>query len=128
MVTRRQALALIPVFLLTVAGRRSIIHPTPRRGITGARVLTAAQLRDVDPEVVRSFDMVRAIPQIADGIFCHCGCEELPDHYSLLSCYEGDGMAQGCIVCQGEGRMAYQLHRQGKTLDQIRAAIDRHFG
>jgi hypothetical protein len=128
MVTRRQALALIPIFLLTVAGRRSSVHPTPRRGITAAKVLSAPQLGDVDADVVRCFDMVREIPHIADGIFCHCGCEDMPGHYSLLSCYEGDGMAQGCIVCQGEGRTAYQLHQQGKTLDQIRAAIDRHFG
>lgn len=128
MVNRRQALALIPVFLLTVAGRRSIMHPTPRPGITGTRVLTAAQLTDVDPAVVRIFDMVREIPQVVDGIFCHCGCEDMPDHYSLLSCFERAGMAQGCVICQGEGRTAYQLHQQGKTLEQIRAAIDRTFG
>jgi hypothetical protein len=128
MPTRRQALALLPIFLFTFAGRRSTIHPTPRRGITAAKVLKASQLPDVDPEVIRIFDMVREIPQVTDGIFCHCGCADLPDHYSLLSCYEADGMAQACVVCQGEGRLAYQLHQQGKTLDQIRVAIDRNFG
>jgi hypothetical protein len=72
--------------------------------------------------------MVREIPQVADGVFCYCGCAEIPDHYSLLSCYEADGMAQACVVCQGEGRMVYELHKKGKTLDEIRAAIDRNFG
>jgi hypothetical protein len=37
-------------------------------------------------------------------------------------------MAQACVVCQGEGRMVYELHKKGKTLDEIRAAIDRNFG
>jgi hypothetical protein len=128
MITRRQALALLPIFFCTIAGRRATLHPTPRRGITAAKVLKPAQLPDVDPDVVRVFDMVREIPQVIDGIYCHCGCAELPDHYSLLSCYETDGMAQACVVCQGEGRLAYDLHKQGRTLGQIRDAIDRDFG
>ena len=78
--------------------------------------------------MLRTFDMVRSTPQIMDGIYCYCGCDELPDHYSLLSCYEQDGMAQACEICQGEARLAYRLHRQGKTLGEIRTAIDRNFG
>jgi hypothetical protein len=91
-------------------------------------VLKAADLHGADQDVVRVFDMVREIPQIADGIYCHCGCAELDGSYSLLSCYEAGGMAQACQVCQGEGRMVYELQRKGKTLDEIRAAIDRNFG
>jgi hypothetical protein len=48
--------------------------------------------------------------------------------YSLLSCFEADGMAGHCEVCQNEGRLAYRLHKQGKTLKEIRAAIDAKFG
>jgi hypothetical protein len=128
MLTRRQALGLLPIFLLSIAARRFTVHPTPRRGITSARVLKADQLSDVDADVIGIFDMVREIPQIADGIYCHCGCAEMPDHYSLLSCFEQDGMAQACVICQGEGRMTYELHKKGKSLDDIRAAIDRNFG
>jgi phosphoribosyl-dephospho-CoA transferase len=36
-------------------------------------------------------------------------------------------MARMCLVCQGEAKMAARLHREGKTLDQIRAAIDARF-
>ena len=68
--------------------------------------------------------MVREIPQIIDGIHCYCGCAELPDSYSLLTCYEGDGMAQMCHICQGEARLAYRLHKDGKSLEDIRTAID----
>ena len=128
MLTRRQALGLLPLAFMSLANRRFSLHPTPRRGITAARVLKADQLHGADDDVVAVFNMVRQIPQVADGIYCYCGCADLPDHYSLLSCYEQDGMAQGCVICQGEGRMAFELHKQGRTLDQIRAAIDRNFG
>lgn len=101
-------------------------HPDPRPGITGKNVLTHAQLED-NPDVIPLFDHIRQIPQIVDGIRCHCGCADTPGYRSLLSCYEGDGMAQDCTVCQGQGKLAWSLSRQGKTLDQIRAAIDTQF-
>jgi len=102
-------------------------HPTPRPGITAEKVLTEAQL---GPWVVAlpAFDEVRQIPEIVDGIRCNCGCADEPGFYSLLSCYEGEGMARVCDICQGQGRLAYRLHRAGKTLDEIRAAIDARFG
>ena len=53
---------------------------------------------------------------------------ENPDSYSLLSCYEGKTpMAQHCAICLGQGRLAYRLSREGKSLDEIRAAIDEEF-
>jgi hypothetical protein len=102
-------------------------HPTPRPGITAVRVLTAAQLATT-PDLVPLFDMVREIPEIVDGIRCQCGCSDPPDYYSLLSCYEGDGMARHCEICQGQARLAHRLHRAGNTLDEIRDAIDARFG
>lgn len=122
------AFALLPrrLFALGVARARGP-HPTPRPGVTGARVLAAAALAD-SPRLVPLFDAVRESAAIVDGIRCHCGCADLPGRYSLLSCYEDDGMARLCPICQGEGRLATRLHREGKTLDQIRDAIDAQFG
>ncbi|HEV8150359.1 MAG TPA: PCYCGC motif-containing (lipo)protein [Gemmatimonadales bacterium] len=102
-------------------------HPTPRPGITAARVLSREQLADT-PAAIPVFDQVREIPEIVDGIRCQCGCADLEDHYSLLSCYEGEAMAKSCVVCQGQGRLAYRLHRAGKTLEEIRHAIDARYG
>lgn len=100
-------------------------HPEPRPGIDASRVLTAEQLHV--PHAAEVFDLVREIPQIVDGIRCHCGCATIPGNYSLLSCYEGTGMAQHCHICQGEGRLAHRLHRDGWSLNGIRAAIDARF-
>ncbi len=119
--------AVIPPRLAALAGpARAGPHPVPRPGIDASKVLTAAQLTD-DPDAIPAFDAVRTIPAIADGIRCHCGCAERDGFYSLLSCYEGEGMARMCMICQGEGRMAERLHRQGRTLDEIRAAIDARY-
>ena len=112
---------------LTAGVIRIVAHPTPRAGITGAQVLTAAHLAK-SPHLVELFDGIRAIPRIADGIGCHCGCAELSGHYSLLSCYEGEAMAKACPICQGEGRVTVRLAKAGKSLDEIRAAIDAQFG
>lgn len=101
-------------------------HPEPRPGITAARVLRDDML--TDPSHAPVFAMVREIPQIVDGIRCNCGCAEMEGFYSLLSCYEKDGMAQHCVICQGQARLAHKLHAEGWSLRGIRRAIDAEFG
>jgi hypothetical protein len=102
-------------------------HPEPRPGITADKIPSVADLSH--KSAGRAFDQVRQIPQVVDGIRCHCGCAENPDFYSLLSCYEGkDAMAQHCVICQGQGRLAFRLSKEGKSLDEIRAAIDEEYG
>lgn len=102
-------------------------HPEPRPGITGANVATKEQLADA-AALIPLFDDVRAMPEIVDGIRCHCGCGDTPGFRSLLSCYEGaDAMARECHTCQGQARLAARLKKEGKSLDDIRAAIDAKF-
>lgn len=102
-------------------------HPVPRPGIDASKVLPNDKLSD-HPEAVSAFEQVREIPQVVDGIRCHCGCATREGYYSLLSCYEGEGMAMMCVVCQGQARLAYRLHKSGKSLDDIRKGIDARFG
>jgi hypothetical protein len=102
-------------------------HPTPRPGVTADKVLTREQLADT-PKAIPVFDQVREIPEVVDGIRCQCGCAVHPGSYSLLSCFEGDAMAQHCPVCQGQARLTARLHKEGKTLDEIRVAIDARYG
>jgi hypothetical protein len=103
-------------------------HPTPRPGITGAKVATREQLAD-KPQLVDLFDGVREIPEVVDGIRCNCGCSHNEGFYSLLTCYEGKtAMARDCPVCQGQGRLAVRLHKAGKSLQDIRAAVDAKYG
>jgi hypothetical protein len=126
-------LAVVATWVLrpAVAGastRRAHEHPVPRAGITGAKVLAASALSGT-PALIPLFDSVRRIPAVIDGIRCGCGCAEEPDFYSLLSCYETDeAMARHCLICQGEAKLAVRLHGEGKSLAEIRRAIDAKFG
>jgi hypothetical protein len=103
-------------------------HPTPRPGIDASKVRKESELKG-PANMISAFNEVREIPHIVDGIRCQCGCADWEGHYSLLSCYEGPhAMAQMCDLCQGHGRYAYRLHKAGKTLDEIRDAIDARYG
>lgn len=106
---------------------RRFDHPEPRLGIDASKVLPASELTK-HPDAVPVFDMVREIPQVVDGIRCQCGCGDQPDRYSLLSCFESKGMARRCDGCKSQVRLIHRLHGEGKTLDEIRAAIDFEFG
>jgi hypothetical protein len=64
---------------------------------------------------------------VLDGIRCHCGCADEPGHRSLLTCFEGDGMARHCAICRGQTRLAHDLHKSGRTLGVIRSIIDRRY-
>jgi hypothetical protein len=133
--SRRVFVAAVPPVLLSWAfgvrapwGRsRQTVHPEPRPGIDASEVLTAAQLEGAGQDVIGVFDLVREMPQIVDGIRCYCGCAELPGFRSLLSCYQREGMARGCHICQGEAKLAYRRWKEGQGLDQIRRAIDARY-
>jgi hypothetical protein len=130
--SRRQFVASAVALLLLPRRARAMRsggpHPTPRPGITAAKVLTRDKL-DGKADLIAVFDGVREIPEVVDGIRCQCGCAASDGFYSLLSCYEGDNaMAKTCHICQGEGKLAIRLHKEGKSLDAIRNAIDAKFG
>ncbi len=101
-------------------------HPDPRAGITGAHVLGADKLGG-NKKLIKVFDGVRRIPQVMDGIRCNCSCLNPPEFRSLLSCFEGKGMARDCVICQGQARIAIRLHGEGKSLNEIRQAVDAKF-
>lgn len=125
MISRRYFVAALtaPLFV-RLQGR----HPEPRPGIDGRDVMTPAQLEGYGQQVREVFDMIRQIPQIADGLRCYCGCASRDGMRSLLSCFTNGGMATDCEICQGEARLAFRRFREGQTLPQIRRAIDARFG
>ena len=99
-------------------------HPTPREGITAGKVLPD---EEVPERAKAAFRAAREIPEVLDGLYCHCDCGERDKLRSLLSCFE-TRMPTSCGICREEAVMALRLHREGKSLDEIRAAVDRRFG
>ncbi|MFN2316696.1 MAG: hypothetical protein ABR551_03270 [Gemmatimonadales bacterium] len=109
------------------AARWHTKHPEPRPNYTADKVLKADQLGG-DEELIALFDAVRKVPHIIDGIRCSCGCAELPGFYSLLTCFEGDNsMSKWCPICIGLGSFVVRLHGRGRTLAQIREAVDARY-
>ena len=112
-------------------GRGLLNHPEPREGITAERVIPAAEIREqgFPDDIVALWAGIAEIPAIADGIACYCGCMLPPmNKRSLLSCYEVDGMARGCEICQGTARLVIGRVKEGQALDRIRAAVDARYG
>jgi hypothetical protein len=108
-------------------GRRSgLPHPEPRPGITSENVLAESELGE-RRRVREAYDAARTHPEVFDGIYCPCGCDKSMNHRSLLSCFESR-QAIGCMACREEAELVGRLAGKGKTLDEIRLAVDKEFG
>jgi len=134
--TRRRFLRILPGVPLALvataagplsAGRRTE-HPDPRPDIDASGVLSGEDLAGFGPDVAAVYDLVREMPQIADGIGCSCGCSYMPSYRSLLTCFHAGGMAMGCHICQGTARLAHRRWTDGQPLERIRAALDARYG
>jgi hypothetical protein len=100
-------------------------HPEPRPGITGAKVLDTEEV--VRSKAAELYDAAREYPRLFDGLYCYCRCEKSLGHRSLLSCFESD-QAIGCLGCREEGKIVARMARAGKSLADIRAAVDKEWG
>jgi hypothetical protein len=114
---------------VVLAGPRAVqaaAHPDPRPGITAERVLPPAMVPQ-GAGTLEAYEAARRVPQVLDGVYCHCNCSKSIGHRSLLTCFESTH-GSGCDICMGEAMLAAQLSGSGKSLAQIRTAIDAKFG
>lgn len=107
------------------ASHASVDHPEPRKGVTAERVLSGTDMKKKRAQ--GAYEMAAKIPHVLDGIFCHCDCHDVHGKRSLLECFEVE-MASSCGICMGSAETAYRMHEKGKTLDEIRTAIDAKYG
>lgn len=118
-VTNRDAVA-------RAAPRRSgFPHPEPRPGITGENVLAESEVGD-RRRVREAYAAARTHPETFDGVYCACQCDKSMSHRSLLSCFESR-QAIGCMACREEAELVARMARDGKSLDEIRLAVDEEF-
>ena len=121
------AAALAGVVLVTLPpAAHGSIHPDPRPGITGDKVLPNAFIPR-NPGATEAYAAARRSAATLDGAYCHCDCSKHSGHRSLLTCFESTHGAY-CDICMGEAMLASEMAGQGQSLEQIRAAIDRQFG
>ena len=101
-------------------------HPDPRPGITGVTVIPASRYVQY-ARVSAVYAQAREIAPTLDGIYCHCDCSKHSGHRSLLTCFESDHGA-ACDICLSEATIAYRMLKEGRTLNEIRDAIDDLYG
>jgi hypothetical protein len=71
--------------------------------------------------VREAYSVAKEIPEVLAQQPCYCYCQRM-GHRSLLDCFTSLHSTK-CAICINEARLAGQLHRQGKTAEEIRAAI-----
>ncbi len=98
-------------------------------------------LKDYTPHTSELYSQVHQHADLMSGIICYCGCATKATeakHDSLLSCYLGEHPADkegvtwtnhstGCGICKQEMEDVISLSKQGKSLQEIREAIDAKF-
>ena len=97
-------------------------HPEPREDISGETVAAASRYASY-PRIAQVYEVAAEIPHVLDGLYCHCDCSKHSGHRSLLTCFEDDHGA-GCDVCLTEAALAYQMTSEGRSLKEIRKAVD----
>jgi len=112
----RRVLALLP---------KPFEHPEPRPGITAEHVLAESKLPKKS-SVRAAYDWVRRFPEVCDGIYCVCDCKSM-GHRSLLTCFESE-QPEGCGACRELAVLVGNMASKGKTLAEIRVAVDEKFG
>lgn len=113
-----------------VPRRGRLEHPEPREGITGERVLSAEALGKFAQrtKVMECYDAAREHPAIFDGVACACSCGgKRGEHRSLLVCFE-TMQATGCGACVEEAEVVLKAVREGKSLADVRLAVDKWNG
>jgi len=68
-----------------------------------------------------AYSVAKEIPGVLAQQPCYCYCQR-QGHRSLLDCFTSLHGTR-CDICINEARLAGQLSRQGKTAEEIRAAI-----
>ena len=120
--------ALVALAVVVTRPRAGIAagHPDPRPGITAERVLPPGMV-PVGDQTLEAYEAARRVPQVLDGLYCHCDCSKSIGHRSLITCFETDHGAY-CDICMDEAMLAAKMAGSGNSLIEIRKAIDAQFG
>ena len=77
-------------------------------------------------KAAEAYRIAAEIPKVIDSQFCYCYCKKNHQHKTLLTCFTNKHGSK-CDTCINEVLYAYELYKQGKTLDKIIASVDKKF-
>ena len=96
----------------------------PAAGAKLPPILTKDQLWGANaqyPYQTHAYELAAKIPKVLYQQPCYCYCQR-KGHRSLLDCFKTDHAAT-CNICVREAARADQMHRKGKSADEIRRTI-----
>jgi hypothetical protein len=95
-----------------------------------------AYVRDLPGEWQQAYAYALARPDVLQWLPCHCGCGGM-GHRSNLDCffqrrevrgnYAFEEHASYCDICVDTANLAARMLREGSTMAEVRAAVDREF-
>ena len=77
-------------------------------------------------KAAEAYRIAAEIPKVIDSQFCYCYCKKNHQHKTLLTCFTNKHGSK-CDTCINEVLYAYELYKQGKTLDEIIVSVDKKF-
>jgi hypothetical protein len=94
-------------------------------------------VKALPPDWQGAYAFALARPDVLQWLPCYCGCEGM-GHRSNLDCffqrrevkgtYQYEEHGSFCDICVETANMAAEMLRDGKTMIQVRAAVDATFG
>jgi hypothetical protein len=127
-----QAFAIVGLMVVFLAALYFYTRPATE---SRAHVDPASALVEVRPvlspdmftgKAALAYKYAAEISKVIDSQFCYCYCKKDHGHKTLLTCFTNKHGAK-CDVCIDEVLYAYELHKEGKSIDDIIVAIDKRF-
>jgi hypothetical protein len=120
----------IVIFSMSRNSGQNSVQLTPRGALPYFHSAAAAQPLPTtlepgqfsDRSVAAAYEAAKEIPEVLAQQPCSCHCDRM-GHRSLLDCFRTEH-ASYCDICMKEALFALREHRNGKSPEQIRAAID----
>ena len=116
--------------------RQDHIHEYPAKGRVPAYYTSAPDLKTLRPTLSPelftgntklAYRAAKEIPETLAQLPCYCHCDRGHNHKSLYSCFESEH-GENCGICIGEAVMAYNLEKQGVSVNEIRIRVIAAYG
>jgi hypothetical protein len=79
-----------------------------------------------DPEVQKSYQAARDVPQVLEHMPCYCGCFANSGHRNNLDCFK-DNHGEHCALCRTIAIESKAMTEQGLPVEQINIAINEKY-
>ena len=116
------------ILSVVYSATKSVKYGNPIAPATGQLIETQPVMSPAfyTGKVAEAYRIAAEIPKVIDSQFCYCYCKKNHQHKTLLTCFTNKHGSK-CDTCINEVLYAYELYKQGKTLDEIVVSVDKKF-